>query len=508
MVGGGAGSEDISGGRQTVARARVRVVQRLRARRAEIDEAIFARISDQWFDRSGSGDPEYVAGLRAAGGAALDYVLAGVERSGDALEPVPVAVLEQARRAARVGVGLDTVLRRYLAGYGLLEGFVIQEVEHDPLLRQGGALRDLLRTVSALVDRLITAVSRAYGEEVERAGETVLPSGDCSPPPRERTSRSDRTSRRDRILGAMVEVAAERGFEHASVKLVSARAGVSSRTFYEEFKDLQECFEAVLDLSFESAGGLIARAFAREDCWQDGVLGALASLLVFFDSEPLLARVWFVEAMAAGSWALQRRERIVAQLRAMIIEYWTASGDEPPDPVAAAGVMASVLGLIQTHLVTERPGPLIELLGPSLGLVTTLYLDREDIKREVQRGERVTREIRAGDSRWAPLMPSPAPDAEEDTRALPAGLANPGARRARECLLFLAEQGGRGLSPSNSEIASAIGIVHKSHISRLLSYLLEEGLAVKHRDGPGAPNAWRLTADGLKTAQVLAERED
>lgn len=35
----------------------------------------------------------------------------------------------------------------------------------------------------------------------------------------------------------------------------------------------------------------------------------------FLDSEPLLTRVWFVEAMAAGAWALQRRERNSALLK-------------------------------------------------------------------------------------------------------------------------------------------------------------------------------------------------
>ena len=33
------------------------------------------------------------------------------------------------RRAARVGVSLNTVLRRYVVGSGLLEAFVMDEVE-------------------------------------------------------------------------------------------------------------------------------------------------------------------------------------------------------------------------------------------------------------------------------------------------------------------------------------------------------------------------------------------
>jgi AcrR family transcriptional regulator len=305
-------------------------------------------------------------------------------------------------------------------------------------------------------------------------------------------------SRRERILAAMVEVVAERSFERTSVKLVAGRAGVSTSTFYEEFKSLRDCFVAVLDLGLERGGELIAQAFAREERWQDGVLGALASLLVFFDSEPSLTRIWFVEALAAGSWALERREHINRMLRSTIVEHWVIRGEEPPEPVAAGGVMASVLGIIHTHLVTERPEPLIELLGPLMGLVTTLYLDKQDVAREVERGAQVGRDIHLGDTRWTlPVQqtePPIAPDA-----ALPATLTNPSATRARECLLYLAGHPGA----SNSEMATAIGVAHKSHISRLLSYLLEEGFAVKRSGGVGLPNAWRLTQQGEQAARIL-----
>jgi AcrR family transcriptional regulator len=483
--------------------ARIALARRLRARRSEIDEAIFARISDQWFDQTGSDDPEYVAGLRAAGVAALDYILEGIEHSGGSLGRVPVATLEQARRAARTGVGLETVLRRYLAGYSVLASFVVEEAERAEQDRvpPTHGLREMLANMSALVDRLITAVSRAYGEEIEGAGHAP------SPPPARAAPGRVVGPRRDRILQAMVEMAAERGFENTTVVLLTERAGVSTRTFYEEFGDLQECFEAVLDLALERAGGLIAQAFMREQRWQDGVLAALASLLVFFDSEPALTQVWFVDAMSAGSWALARREQIAAGLRTMIIEHWATRGEQAPEPVAAAGVMASVLGLIQTHLVTEQPEPLIELLGPLMGLVTSLYLDTQDRAREVQRGAQLAREIQAGeDARWT--LPAQDAKKEEQGPVIPATLANPSARRARECLLFLAEQDPRGVGPSNREIAAAIGVSHEPQISRVLSHLAEEKLVTKRSAGAGKRNAWRLTPRGEEIVRALTEQED
>jgi AcrR family transcriptional regulator len=504
-------------GGEASAQARARVVARLRLRRLETDEAIFARVRDLVPGAAGLADPEYIAGLRAAVAAALEYVLAGIERGAEDQSPpapaIPAVALEQARRAARMRVSLDTVLRRYVAGLAILEGFVVEEAEQeeDWIPRIGfpptRGLRDVLANMSALVDRLITAVSRAYGEEVERPGH-----GPSLPPPRASPRRvvgprRDRTSRRVRILVAMTEVAAEHGFQHTTVALLTKRAGVSTRTFYEEFDGLQDCFLAVLDLGLERPGELIMRAYAREERWQDGVLGALASLLQFFDSEPVLARVWFVEAMAAGSRALERREHIAEALRSMIVEYWAARGEEPPEPVAAAGVMASVLGLIQTHLVTEQSGPLIELLGPLMGLVTSLYLDKEDRAREVRRGVQLARDIQTGDSDWSP----PGRDSELELNrgvALPAMLANPSARRARECLLFLAEQNGRGVSPSNREIAAGIGVTQQAQISRLLSSLVGENLVTKRSEGVGKRNLLRLTPRGEEIARMLSEQGD
>jgi AcrR family transcriptional regulator len=536
VAGGGGGSAETPGPGGPFAQARLGpahpIVERLRARRSEIDEAIFARISDQWFDRTGSEDPEYVAGLRAAGGAALDYVLEGIERSGASLEPVPAAALEQARRAAHVGVGLDTVLRRYLAGYAVLEGFVVQEAERDekdwsPRIESRppkSALRDVLQRMSALVDRLITAVSRAYGNELEQGGveqgdDAALASAKRPASARRKsrhdpTSRRDPPSRRDRILAAMAEVAAERGFEHASVKLVSARAGVSTRTFYEEFEGLQDCFLVVLDLALARAGELIMQAFVREQRWQDGLLGAIASLLMFLESEPLLARVWFVEAMAAGSWALQRREQIAQALTSIVLEYWAAQGEERPEPLAMAGVMAAVLGLVQTHLVTDKPEPLIELLGPLMGIVTSLRLEKQEVAGEVQRAAQVAREIQAGGSRW--LLPAPA--AEQDTEpgsapdvTLFANLGDATARRLRECVLYLAEQDGRGgpdSGPSNREVGIGIHVVHQSQVSKLLTYLAQEGLVSRRSEGKGKRNAWRLTPKGEEMARVLMRQTE
>ena len=138
----------------------------LRSRRHEIEEATLLRVHAVSALPRG-GDPEYAVGLRAAISAGVDYGLEGVERGAEALLPVPEALLAQARLAARSGVSLDTVLRRYLAGHTLLEDFLISEAERARSLGTP-VLGRLLRSQAQIVDRLLATVSTAYTEEASR----------------------------------------------------------------------------------------------------------------------------------------------------------------------------------------------------------------------------------------------------------------------------------------------------------------------------------------------------
>jgi hypothetical protein len=82
---------------------------------------------------------------------------------GDDPPPVPVALLAQARMAARAEVGLETVLRRYAAGHSLLTDGVLEEaasLQLSPTL-----IRSVLRGLGLRYDRIVAAVSEEYERE-------------------------------------------------------------------------------------------------------------------------------------------------------------------------------------------------------------------------------------------------------------------------------------------------------------------------------------------------------
>ncbi|HEU4461607.1 MAG TPA: helix-turn-helix domain-containing protein [Solirubrobacterales bacterium] len=143
--------------------ARLALRQRLERRRADIELALATRIF-AISPPSETADPVYVESLRDTLPAALDYALGVVAFGHNRLPAVPPILRAQARLAVRNGVALETVLRRYLAGYSLVLEFVIQEAAGASQMR-GWTLQQLLVGQAGGLDRLVAAVSEEFGRE-------------------------------------------------------------------------------------------------------------------------------------------------------------------------------------------------------------------------------------------------------------------------------------------------------------------------------------------------------
>jgi hypothetical protein len=159
------GRSAIAAGIVAAERKPARLAELLAARRGEIEQAALTRIF-AIADPTEAPDPAYPEGLRAAVSAGLDYGLEGIERGEERSPPIPVALLGQARTAARNGVALETVLRRYFAGYTLLSDLLVSVAESSAALRPQ-ELKRLLRALAARFDRLLAAVSEEYRREAE-----------------------------------------------------------------------------------------------------------------------------------------------------------------------------------------------------------------------------------------------------------------------------------------------------------------------------------------------------
>jgi AcrR family transcriptional regulator len=288
----------------------------------------------------------------------------------------------------------------------------------------------------------------------------------------------------------MAELVGELGFARTTIALVLARAKVSPRTFYQEFRGLEECFLAVMDDEAESAIRLLEDSFALADDWRDGLRFGLASMLVHLESEPPRARVWLIEALAAGPRALEHRERHLTSIRSLIVASWPLPDGWEPPPLAAEGVVASIIGVLHAHVVSASPEPMISLLPALTGLVMSPYLPRDHVRSEIGRACDLAEAIQRG---------SPVPSVQPHATELPPLLADPVAHRARACVRFIARRPGA----SNRQVAAGVGVRHQGQIAALLARLERLAVVSKVAGAPGHPNAWRLTSEGRRVLAAL-----
>jgi AcrR family transcriptional regulator len=121
------------------------------------------------------------------------------------------------------------------------------------------------------------------------------------------------SNQRERLLDAIANVVAEKGYSATRVADITEYAGVSRKTFYELFDDKEDCFLAAYDaitalLMERMARGLGAVA---EGTWEEQVHALLGEFLRFLASEPAFARMCIVEVLGSGPRGLARRDQAI-----------------------------------------------------------------------------------------------------------------------------------------------------------------------------------------------------
>lgn len=182
-----------------------------------------------------------------------------------------------------------------------------------------------------------------------------------------------RYDKKSRFFAALATEVAQRGYGDTSVEAVLRRAGMSRRTFYELFANLQDCFLQAYDDAARRARIVVGAAYHAADHLplRDRVERALAAFLEACAAEPELARMCIVEALAAGPEARVRRDAAVLEF-AKFIEYPRAEarGDDAPSLVSEA-IAGGLYGILYTRIArgeTEQlPGLLDELMDAGLG---------------------------------------------------------------------------------------------------------------------------------------------
>jgi AcrR family transcriptional regulator len=187
------------------------------------------------------------------------------------------------------------------------------------------------------------------------------------------------SNQRERILAAVADVCSAAGYVAMSVEDIVVTSGVSRRTFYDNFRGKEDVYLAAFD---EVSKQLLTRVYAAYE-GADGLVAkvreSLAAFLSFIADEPTFADMCIVEVMAAGSTAIERRNRTMAAF-AQLIEQ-AAAAELPksklPPALTAETLVGGIYEVVYSRVLQGRGDELPALLPDLLFSVLLPYVGRE-----------------------------------------------------------------------------------------------------------------------------------
>jgi AcrR family transcriptional regulator len=290
-------------------------------------------------------------------------------------------------------------------------------------------------------------------------------------------------TQRGRLVAAVGVVAWEQGPGSLTVDHICDRAGMSRRTFYEIFTNVDDALAGAVEDAHEQLWRDIDRQVQTTAVpdWPTAVSTVVVALLAAVERDPAIGWLCVGELATALPRAEAARRQSMSRLTSVIHDGYGGAECRVDDWARAQAVMGAtgaVWELVRQRLADSDPEhPVRDLAGPAIFLVLVPYVERAEAMRLAAHPPVLT-------------LSGPAPYAVESAVGRLTELT-------QQSLLFLRDHP----MASNIEIAEGIGVNHASQMSRHLRRLAKERLVVGLRDG--RCNRWSLTDHGAEVVAAL-----
>jgi len=164
-------------------------------------------------------------------------------------------------------------------------------------------------------------------------------------------SPDNQNEHRRRLLDAMAEAVAHKGYADTTIADLASGARVSRRTFYEHFGSKEECLIALYEAASRQALSVLRDAIDPAHDPLTQAERALRAYLSTMASNPLLLKTLFIAILGLGSAGLQARRRVNQHLADLILEVINRPGEKKRKPLPPALAMSIVGGI--NELVLE-----------------------------------------------------------------------------------------------------------------------------------------------------------
>lgn len=202
-------------------------------------------------------------------------------------------------------------------------------------------------------------------------------------PPASVTRTSAHVDQRRRLLRAIGELVADRGYADVTVELIVKRARVSYKTFYKHFDSKEECFVALFESAFSTTEKKIRERLDRPDLtWSDEVVVALRTFVEAIVADPVMARAVIVESPTVGPAITARYEQATKFFAPLLRagREQNPRGKELPETIEDT-LAGSIIWSAYERLTIGRAEELTDYLPVLIELVLRTYLGPDEARR-------------------------------------------------------------------------------------------------------------------------------
>jgi AcrR family transcriptional regulator len=202
-------------------------------------------------------------------------------------------------------------------------------------------------------------------------------------------------SQRQRLIEAIVELVAEKGYPDVTIGDIVSRAGTAKRTFYDHFTDKLQCFLAALDGITDTLVAASARFFAVSGTVRERCEYSMRGYLELLVSMPSTAKVFYLEAVAAGPESVTRRHHVLLKFARNIVGLSRAAAGEGEGEelteLHAMAVVGALHQMIYGQLLHHGPDSLLEIIDDMVQIAVAFLTVRLPAARPAARRRRAAR---------------------------------------------------------------------------------------------------------------------
>jgi AcrR family transcriptional regulator len=196
-------------------------------------------------------------------------------------------------------------------------------------------------------------------------------------------ARSERTlsrsfvvhNQRERILDAIANLSAAKGYAAVSIPELVTEAAVSVQALYEHFTDKDDALLVAYQLGHRKALALAERAYEAQEDWAGAARAAVTTLLGFLASEPSFAHVTLIDMPAGGGkLAALSNQGLSAYDELLRPGLENSHNGQRPPAISIEACTGAVQTLCRLYVLERKPGEMMSLTDLASHLALTPFV--------------------------------------------------------------------------------------------------------------------------------------